>query len=295
MIRYSITDLENITGIKAHTIRIWEKRYTIIKPFRTTTNIRYYDNDQMLKLVNVAALIRSGMKISKIDKLTAGEIADEINKRLSSSSKTEGDHYEVYTAQLISYGLEFNENGFNTIFSNALLRYGMQECYIKILLPLMNRVGLYWSTNQLNPAQEHFVSNLVKQKLSAAIDSLPPTTSMQHPSLLFLPQNENHEIGLLMAKYFLRNAGKQVVYLGPQVPFDNLKITVEQTRPSQLLFFLVQLHPFEELQKYIDRISAEFQNMKIFVAGLPYIFSNLNIPGNIILISTPVEFDKMLN
>ena len=268
MIRYSIADLENITGIKAHTIRIWEKRYTIIKPFRTTTNIRYYDNDQMLKLVNVAALIRSGMKISKIDKLTSGEIADEINRRLSGSSQTDEDNYEVYTAQLISFGLEFNENAFNTIFSNALLRYGMLTFYEKILLPMMNRVGLYWSTNRLNPAQEHFISNLVKQKLSAAIDSLPPASSLQKPSLLFLPQNESHELGLLMAKYILRNAGKQVIYLGPQVPFDNLKITVEQTRPSQMLFFLVQLHPFEELQKYIDRISAEFKNMKIFVSRL---------------------------
>lgn len=295
MIRYSIADLENITGIKAHTIRIWEKRYNIIKPFRTTTNIRYYDNDQMLMLVNVAALIRSGMKISKIDKLTAGEIADEINNRLSGSSQTDEDNYEVYTAQLITFGLEFNENAFNTIYSNALLRYGMLTCYEKILLPMMNRVGLYWSTNRLKPSQEHFVSNLVKQKLSAAIDSLPPTSSLQQPSLLFLPQNESHELGLLMAKYILRNAGKQVVYLGPQVPFDNLKSTVEQTRPSLILFFFVQMHPFEELQNYINRISIEFKNMKIFVAGFPYIFSNLNIPGNIILISTPGEFDKMLS
>ena len=295
MIRYSIADLENITGIKAHTIRIWEKRYNIIKPFRTTTNIRYYDNDQMLMLVNVAALIRSGMKISKIDKLSAGEIADEINSRLSGSSQTDEDNYEVYTAQLITFGLEFNENAFNTIFSNAMLRYRMLTCYEKILLPMMNRVGLYWSTNRLNPAQEHFVSNLLKQKLSAAIDSLPPTSSLQQPSLLFLPQNENHELGLLMAKYILRNAGKQVVYLGPQVPFDNLKSTVEQTRPSQMLFFLIQLHPFEELQNYIDRISVEFKNMKIFVAGFPSIFSKLNIPDNIILIPTPDEFDKMLS
>lgn len=295
MIRYSIADLENITGIKAHTIRIWEKRYKLITPFRTSTNIRYYDSDQMRRLVNVAALMRSGMKISKISLLDSSQIADEINKRLSISSETDGEQYEAYTAQLITYGLEFNENSFNVIFSNALLRYGMQTTYVNILLPLMNRVGLYWTTNRLNPAQEHFVSNLIKQKLSAAIDSLPPAVSSGQPSLLFLPQNESHEIGLLMAKYILRNAGKQVIYLGQQVPFENVKSTVEQTRPSQILFFMIQLHPLEEMQKYLDLVSAEFRDQKIFVAGLPYIFSKLNVPKNMMFISTPAEFDKMLS
>ena len=295
MIQYSIADLEHITGIKAHTIRIWEKRYNFIKAYRTATNIRYYDNDQMLKLINVAALLRSGMKISKIDKLTAGQIADEIDKRLSGTSQTEEEDYEMFTAQLISFGLEFNENGFNTIFSNAILRYGMQNCYEKIILPLMNRVGLYWSTNRLNPAQEHFVSNLVKQKLYAAIDSLPPAPSVQHPSLLFLPQNEDHEIGLLMAKYRLRSAGKQVIYLGQRVPFESVQSTVKQANPSQMLFFMVQMHPIEEMQEYINRISNEFKSLKIFVAGFPYILSNLTLPSNITWISTPDEFDRMIS
>lgn len=295
MIRYSIADLENITGIKAHTIRIWEKRYNIIRPFRTSTNIRYYDNDQMRKLVNVAALMRSGMKISKIDKLSSSQINDEINKRLSATSETDQDSYEIYTAQLITNGLDFTENGFNKVFSNALLRYGMQVCYEKILLPLMNRVGLYWTTNMLNPAQEHFVSNLVKQKLNAAIDSLPPGSSAQQPSLLFLPQNESHEIGLLMAKYILRNAGKQVIYLGQHVPFENLKSTVQQTHPSQILFFMVQMHPIEVMQNYLDLIASEFKELKIFVAGFPYILSKLEVPKNIMWISSPNEFDKMLS
>ena len=295
MIKYSIADLENITGVKAHTIRIWEKRYNLIRPFRTSTNIRYYDNDQMKKLVNVASLMRSGMKISKVSLLNAEQLRDEISKRLGDTSETESGVYETYAGQLITAGLEFDETTFDKVFSNALRRYGMQACYEKILIPLMNRVGMFWCTNHMNPAQEHFVSNLVKQKLHAAIDSLPPATSSQKPCLLYLPQNEDHEIGLLMAKYILRKEGRNVIYLGQRVPLENLKSTVEQTRPSQLLFFIIQMHPVEQLQQYLDLISKEFRELQIFISGFPYILSKLDIPSNILWIQSPQDFEKMLS
>lgn len=294
MIKYSIADLENITGIKAHTIRIWEKRYNLITPFRTSTNIRYYDNDQMKKLVNVASLMRSGMKISKVSDLSNDQLIDEVNKQLDEEARTEGSAYETYTGKLITSGLEFDEATFNSVFANAMLRYGLQVCYDKILIPLMNRVGMFWCTNHMNPAQEHFVSNLVKQKLYAAIDSLPPAVSDQKTCLLFLPQNEHHEIGLLMSKYILRNAGKNVIYLGQRVPFVNLKGTVAQMRPQQILFFMVQMHPQEQLQEYLELISSEFKSLQIFVSGFPYILSKLDIPKNIIWIQSPQDFNKML-
>lgn len=294
MIRYSIADLENITGIKAHTIRIWEKRYNLIHPFRTTTNIRYYDNDQMKKLVNVASLIRSGMKISKVSQLSTDELKDEVNRRLSENTQTEAMVYESYTGKLITAGLEFDETSFNQIFSNAMLRYGLSACYEKILIPLMNRVGMFWCTNHMNPAQEHFVSNLVKQKLHAAIDSLPSAANSQKPCLLFLPQNEDHEIGLLMSKYILRNAGMSVVYLGQRVPFENLKSTVKQIEPGRMLFFIVQMHPLEQIQEYLESISNEFRDIKLYLSGFPYILSNLDIPKNIYWIKGPDDFEKML-
>lgn len=290
-----ITDLENMTGIKAHTLRIWEKRYNLIQPFRTETNIRYYDNDQMRKLVNVAALMRSGMKISKISALTAQQMEEEISKRLSGSSDPKLEFYEVYIARLLNAGLEFDEYLFNKTYSNAIIRYGMHACYEHILIPLMHRVGLYWTTNRMNPAQEHFVTNLVKQKLYSAIDSLPPATSAQQPALLFLPQNENHELGLLMAKYILLNAGRQVIYLGANVPFVNLRSTFRETQPAQMLFFIIQMHPLDELQQYLDQVAKEFETARIFVSGLHHILSNLTIPDNIKWITSPHEFDKMLS
>lgn len=294
MIKYSIADLENITGIKAHTIRIWEKRYNLIRPFRTTTNIRYYDNDQMKKLVNVTSLIRSGMKISKVSQLNAEQLNEELNKRLADTTPTESIAYETYTGQLINAGLSFDENTFDKVFSNALVGYGLEICYQKIMMPLMNRVGLLWNTNFMNPSQEHFISNLIRQKIFAAINSLPPATSGQKPCILFLPQNEDHEMGLLMSKYILRSAGSKVIYLGQRVPFASLTSTVEQVQPSQLLFFIIQTHPLEQLQEYLELVSVSFPKLGIFLSGSPALLSKLAIPSNITWIQSPQDFEKML-
>lgn len=294
MIHYSIADLENLTDIKAHTIRIWEKRYNLIKPFRTSTNIRYYDNDQLKKLINVASLIRSGLKISKVSELTDEELNAEIKLRLSGGSRTEDENFETYTGQMINAGLEFDEHSFEKTFVNAMMRYGLQTTYEKILIPLMNRVGMFWSTNSMNPAQEHFVTNLIRKKLYSAIDSLPVPAANQKPVLLFLPDHEDHEIALLMAYYILKNNGKKVVYLGARVPFENLKSTVEQCHPGQMLFFIIQIHPFEVLQEYIDQVSNEFTDIEIFLSGYPYILNNLQIPKNIQRIYDPQDFNKIL-
>ena len=295
MIRYSIADLENLTGIKAHTIRIWEKRYDLIRPHRTETNIRYYDNDQMRKLINVSTLLRGGMKISRISKLSDKEINERIADEIDGSSKDKDTLFEAYTGQLINAGLRFNETLFDQVLTNAVRRFGIQECYENLFIPLLQRVGIFWSVNDMNPAQEHFITSLLKQKLYAAIDSLPPATENDKSILLFLPQNESHEIGLIMAKYILRNAGKQVIYLGARVPFVNLESTVEQCRPTHLLFLLIQIHPFEQIQQYIDLLSATFNKKRIFVSGLPYILENLKIPDNITWIKSPREIGNIMN
>jgi DNA-binding transcriptional MerR regulator len=294
MIRYSIADLENLTGIKAHTIRIWEKRYNLVNPHRTDTNIRYYDNDQMKKLINVGTLLRGGYKISKISKFSEIEMNEKIDDLLTRPVTSEDIIYEVYIGQLITAGLAFDEVAFDQTISNGIRRFGIQVSYVKILIPLLSRVGMFWSTNHMNPAQEHFITNLVEQKLHAAIDALPPAVEGEHSALLFLPQNESHEIGLLMAKYILRNAGMRVTYLGARVPFENLKSTVIQCKPTHMVFFFIQIHPFEQMQAYLDLMAEEFTDQQIFVSGFPYILDNLEIPSNITWITDPGNFEKII-
>jgi len=293
MITYSIADLENLTGIKAHTIRIWEKRYNVIEPSRTATNIRYYSNDDMRKLVNIASLLNAGMKISKISKLSADEFNEEINKRLS-AGKDEDVIAESYISQLINAGLGFNESSFDKLFSSSILRYGFKDAYIKILLPVLNRIGLLWSTESLNAAQEHFISNLVKQKLYSAIDALPSADSSKPPVVLFLPDFEDHEIGLLMANFMLRQSGRNVIYLGQKVPLINIKDTVVECQPSQLLFFLLQTHPNDFLQNYIDQLSSEFKSLSIFLTGNHQLIESLSLPENVQPISNPEKMVEIM-
>ncbi|MCB2208898.1 MAG: MerR family transcriptional regulator [Bacteroidetes bacterium] len=295
MITYSIADLENLTGIKAHTIRIWEKRYNVIEPSRTPTNIRYYSNDDMRKLINIAALMNAGMKISKISKLSPDELNNEINKRLAAESKDDVVA-DSYISQLINAGLDFNEPSFDKLFSSAIMKYGIKDAYIKVLIPVLNRVGLLWSTENLNPAQEHFISNMVKQKLYSAIDALPPAEGDQKPIVLFLPDYEDHEIGLLMANFILRQAGRKVIYLGQKVPMVNVVDTVNECSPSQLLFFLIQTRPTDFLQSYIDQLSNEFNSLQIFITGNKQLIESLQLPKNFQAITDPekiIEFTKI--
>lgn len=295
MITYSIADLENLTGIKAHTIRIWEKRYNVIEPSRTPTNIRYYSNDDMRKLINIAALMNAGMKISKISKLSPDELNNEISKRLAAGSEDDVVA-ESYISQLINAGLDFNEPSFDKLFSSAIMKYGIKDAYIKVLIPVLNRVGLLWSTENLNPAQEHFISNMVKQKLYSAIDALPPAEGDQKPIVLFLPDYEDHEIGLLMANFILRQAGRKVIYLGQKVPMVNVVDTVNECNPSQLLFFLVQTRPTDFLQSYIDQLYSEFETLHIYLAGNKQLIESLKLPKNFQAITDPekiIEFTKI--
>jgi methanogenic corrinoid protein MtbC1 len=235
------------------------------------------------------------LKISKISKLSADEMNDKVNEMLAEPVSSEDSIYEVYIGQLITAGLAFDETSFDQSISNGIRRFGIQTSYQKIFIPLLSRVGMFWCTDSMNPAQEHFITNLVKQKLHAAIDSLPPAPESDQSALLFLPHNEDHEIGLLMSKYILRNAGKKVIYLGARVPFDNLKGTVAQCNPSHLVFFLIQLHPLDQIQAYLDLLSNEFTAQKIFVSGFPYILDNLEIPSNITWITNPNNFEKIFD
>lgn len=294
MITYSIADLENLTGIKAHTIRIWEKRYNVIEPSRTATNIRYYSNDDMRKLINISALMKAGMKISKISKLSSEELNEEINKRISSGME-EDVVAESYISQLINAGLDFNEASFDKLFSSSILRYGINDAYVKILIPVLVRIGLLWTTEKLNAAQEHFISNMIKQKLYSAIDALPPATNAESPIVLFLPDFEDHEIGLLMANYILRQSGRKVIYLGQKVPLVNIKDTVIECKPSQLLFFLIQTRPNDFLQNYINQLSDQFKNLLIFVTGNKQLIENISLPSNIQFISNPEDLAETIN
>ena len=211
---YSIKELENLSGIKAHTIRIWEKRYNLIEPYRTTTNIRYYTDQELKKILNVAMLNRHGIKISNIARLTDKELTDEILRVCSSNSSLEN-----IVDSLIITMIDMDEIKFNSIINKAISKHGFTEAFLTVVYPFLEKIGVLWMAGDINPAQEHFVVNLIRQKLITAVDGFSHQFNPKaRKFLLFLPEGEWHEIGLLFALYLIKEAGHEVIYLGQSVP-----------------------------------------------------------------------------
>ncbi len=263
MAKYKISDLENLSGVKSHTIRIWEQRYKVLIPLRTETNIRYYNDDQLKKLLNIVSLINAGFKISKISKFSEEEFNDKINS-LDENGPSEIKE-DLLISQLVSCGLAYDEIGFEKAFSNAILSFGLMESYRRVFYPMLVKLGFLWSTSELSPSQEHFVSNLIRQKMFAAIDALKPASIESELWVLFLPEGEMHDIGLLIANFMLRSKALKVVYLGDNVPIKNLYQIAENIRPTHYLTFAVRKNQQEMISNYLEKMKSQFQDPYVYI------------------------------
>ncbi len=291
MIRYSINDLEKLTGIKAHTIRMWEKRYNIISPERTQTNIRYYNNDDLKKLLNISALNKHGHKISKIARMNE----EAIREKVMDISGSNGDH-DVMISNLILSMISFREDSFEHILNSAILKLGFEQTVIKVLYPFLEKIGVLWQTGSINPAQEHFIVNLIRQKLIIAIDgqSKPPSDNSKS-FLLFLPEQEFHELGLLFYNFLLKKNGHKVVYLGQSVPFRDVEEVVRVRNVDYLFTYFVAALSKLELPEYIQKMSESFPDKKIFVTGLQVQGDYIKLPKNIRFVKNTESFKDLLN
>lgn len=266
MSSYSIKDLERISSMKAHTIRMWEQRYGLLEPERTDTNIRFYNDDQVKKLLNVCTLLDRGMKISRIGKLSKSEMSMEIDKVIQESFQ--GDvHVEAIVNQALIAITTYDAGLFNELFANAVKRLGLKKTYIKILYPLLVRTGLMWVKDDLLPSQEHFLSNLIRQKLFSAIDALPLTENGDQKWVLFLNEEEDHEIGLLFAYYLIKQLGKDVIYLGARVPFRDLSAVISVCKPTHVYSFFVSNQFDNEAETLFGRLRTSFPDVNICISG----------------------------
>ncbi len=260
---YSIKDLERLSGIKAHTIRIWEKRYGLIEPTRTNTNIRTYCDAELKKILNISILNRNGLKISKIAKLSSGEISGLVT-RLTEDTKDADSQLESLYISMI----DLDENLFEKIISRSVIQMGFEQMVIQILMPFLHRVGIMWQTGTISPAQEHFISNLIRQKLIVAIDSIFSADNANPKTfILFLPEQELHELGLLFIYYLLKKRGHKVIYLGAMLPFDSLRVVAKLKPADYLVTSAISSFDEDELNEYFKEISQEFSDKKIIVTG----------------------------
>ncbi len=272
---YSIKDLEQLSGIKAHTLRIWEQRYNLLSPKRTDTNIRYYDDDDLKLILNVALLNDNGYKISKIAKMDITEIRAEVVK-LTDRTLTHDDQIHALIISMI----EMEEERFDKVLSTNILKIGFEQTMLNIIYPFMSKIGVLWQTGAINPAQEHFISNLVRQKLIVAIDGQIYKGGGKK-FLLFLPEGELHEISLLFAAYLIKLKGHKVIYLGQSTPRADLELVYKLHKPDFMMTVITTAPSSDQVQEYIDNLASMYPDMEIILSGYQIIGQDLKFPINV--------------
>ena len=272
MINYSIKDLESISGIKAHTLRIWEVRYELFKPHRTDTNIRLYSNDDIRKLLNIALLNNHGLKISKIATLSNSEISTKALEILSTE-----DTFQSQINSLTMAMVEIDEDRFESVVSNSILKFGLEDTITQIIYPFLVKVGVLWRTESINPGQEHFITNLIRQKLIAAIDAqVMQITDDSKKFLLYLPENELHEISILFYNYLIRKNKYKTIYLGQSVPFEDVVKICDSMQPTHVITVLTAGIRSKKVLEYIEQLSKKCNKQKILLSGYQ-VFETANI------------------
>ncbi len=285
--RYSISDLEKLTGIKAHTIRIWEKRYGIISPERTDTNIRFYNVSDLQRLLNITFLNRHGYKISLISKMSDTGIQDEVSKICEIPGADDG-----YLADLLKATNDLDEDRFERNLNGSILKLGFEKSFQQVVFPLLDKITLLWQIGKISACQERFVNNLVRNKLVVAIDGMVGNNqaSSQH-FLLFLPSGHYDESNLLYANYLLRKFGHHVIYLGPSIPLENLKSLSNRQIIDQVVVAINLGFTDKELTAYTQKLVNIFPGKKIHLVSIGYDFP-INLTPEIGKISTYQELNQ---
>jgi DNA-binding transcriptional MerR regulator len=290
MADYSIRDLERLSGIKAHTIRIWEKRYGLIEPRRTLTNIRTYCDTELKRILNVSILNRNGFKISKIARMSQNEISDQIGKITQFMPDAQNQVEELTLAMI-----DFDESRFERIITRLVIQYGFEDAIIKIIYPFFVKIGLMWQTGHVNPAQEHFITNLVRQKVIVAIDNLFNTEKANTKHFLFfLPEGEWHELGLLFFAYLTKKRGHQLLYLGQSVPLSDIVDLLRIRTFDGLVTAFVSSTAKSDMKEYITVLSEAAGSIPVFISGLQVEQLEKNLPPKVTIIPSPGHFIEML-
>lgn len=279
MSTFSIKDLEHLSGIKAHTIRIWEQRYELISPKRTDANIRYYDDTDLKLILNVALLKENGFKISKIAEMSEGDMQREV-LRLTERNL----HYPEQIHALTVSMVDIDEERFEKVISTNILKLGFEKTMLTIIYPFLSKIGVLWQTGAINPAQEHFISNLVRQKLIVAIDGQYNTPlEKAEKFVLFLPEGELHELSLLFADYVIKSRKKKTIYLGQSLPLVDLEAVCDIHQPEYILTVLTTTPGPRDVQNYVDTLSRRFNNSTILVTGFQVVDQDIKTLENVII------------
>ena len=291
MASYTIRDLEKMSGIKAHTIRIWERRYKLIEPKRTPTNIRYYSDEDLKRILNISILSQNGFKISKIALLNEEQLKDRVVDLCIDTN-----NQNIQIESLIVSMLDMDDKKFSEVITNSIIKQGFESTVETLLFPFLEHIGTLWQAGSIFPAQEHFISNLIRQKLIVAIDSeMSKFKKTGHKIVFFLPEGELHELSLLFYSLIARKENFDVTYLGSSVPLSDL-INIESLNSSDYFFtsFTTSLGN-EKFTKTLNDLTTYFPGKKIFITGLRFKEPKNKIPDGFKLITSSNEFKQELH
>ena len=273
---FTIKDLENLSGIKAHTIRIWEQRYNFLNPSRTDTNIRYYSNEELITLLNIALLNKYGYKISHIDKMEPIEMKERIFSLTQSEAQL-----ERIVNELIECMVDLRIEDFESVLDFQIASKGIEKTITQIIFPFLERIGILWVTSRVNPAQEHLVTNIIRQKLIVGIEKTVPTLHASATALLFLPEGEHHELGILFMYYLLKTRGVKVLYLGANVPMRDVVYVADLKQPSFLYTHLTSVASNFNFEKFLGKVGTSMSSYSVVVSGLLTQNYKKTIPSNV--------------
>lgn len=271
MVIYSIKDIEHLTGVKAHTIRIWEKRYNIVEPKRTETNIRYYLEQDLKHILNVALLNKHGHKISHIAKMNHGEIIKKVAE-ISDFDDALDERIDSLTMSM----MELNEYNFNRILEANIEQLGFEEAMTEVVFPLLDKLGNLWMSGCIKPVHEVFVSEIIKRKIINAIDALPINTDKNMASfLVYLPKNENADLSLLYLHFMLKSQGFRVINLGKGIDKSMIIEGCSIMKPDYVIAIANESFSEQPLTPYLNDLCKNIQDCTILLTGFQAIRQNI--------------------
>ena len=279
---YSIDQFSSITGITKFVLRTWENRYAYLKANRSETNIRIYTDEMIVRALNTNYLLDNGYKISKVSKISEIELIKIISKIKINKIEIDEDYY---INQMIISALDFDSARFNKIYDEGVLELGLIDFYKSVVLKTLSRIGILWLTNKVSPSQEHFLSEKIKQKLIISTELLAVNKEVKKTWLLFLPENEFHEIGLLFARFLLVSNGFNVIYLGSNLPYDSLNQVNIKLKIDNTLMFSISNVSKISIKSAIDFLDSNFKSSVNYIVTPEVGFINNPIESGINILS----------
>ena len=277
---FSIKDIENLTSIKAHTWRMWESRYNIGIPQRKDSNHRFYDNDDLKEILKISYLYHAGYKIS-----TIAALKDAERIRLVEDKSTFTNERDFLIKEMLEASIDLDEDRFNITFKNSCNQLGLENTLTKVVYPFQQKIGVLWLTEHVIPSQEHFTSNIIRQKICTAIDELPLVRKESKPSiLLFTPEKEMHEIPLLLMHYLLKKHGFKTIYLGSNISLHEVELYANKNPDcTHVLFYLATNLNSWSPENFLSKLCKSFSAKTIMMAG-KYVMDISTKPANAMLL-----------